>query len=303
MPTWAYLAVIPGLLVGFTVHELGHALAARRAGMEVRGVSLFLFGGYTEMLGEPEDPAADLAVAAAGPAASLGVAGLLGLLRWPLVGPLPGAADVLGLLVVVNLGAAAFNLLPGLPLDGGRVLRAAWWMATGDRAAGDRAAVLGGRVLGALLVAGGIGAALVWRSPFPLGAVAVGWFVHSAAAAEGRAAGARGTPVSVVMAAPGPVLAPDAAVEPGAGWAPVVGGGRVIGLVPPGAQGTAGDSMVLIEPDDVVDAAYPVGDAIVRLERTGRTLFVVDGGRMVGVLAPERLADWLGSGERSRQPD
>lgn len=281
------------LLASVLAHEVGHALTARRVGVTVRGVSLFLFGGYTEMLDEPEDASADLKVALGGPVASLGVAGVLGLVRWPLVEALPGAADVLGLLVVINLGAVGFNLLPGLPLDGGRILRAMYWRATGDRAAGGRVAATAGQLLAATLVAGGIGASLVWRSPLPLVAVAVGWFLHAGAVAERRSVGLLGTAVALVMTPPAAPVNGNATVDGGPDWVPVVGEGRVVGLVPPRKRGTASDVMVFLEPDDVVDAAAPVGEALARVERTGRSLVVVAGGRMVGVLTQERLTHWL----------
>jgi Zn-dependent protease len=285
------------------VHEVGHAVVARRAGVAVRGVSLFLFGGYTEMVGEPERPSADLAVALAGPLASLGMAAALGLLRWPFLGLLPGAADVLGLLVVINLGAVAFNLLPGLPLDGGRIVRALYWRSTGDRVAGGRVAAVAGRVLGALLVAGGVAAAVVWRSPVPLAVGAVGWFVHAGAAAELRAADVLGTPVGTVMTAPASPVGPGDSVESGPSWVPVVDEARVVGLIAPGVSGTSGEVMVLIEPDDVVDAGLPLGEALAKIERTGRAVVVVAEGRMVGVLAPERLADVLEAMQRRQDTD
>jgi Zn-dependent protease len=281
------------LLASVLAHELGHALTARRVGVTVQGVSLFLFGGYTEMLGEPEDASADLKVALAGPAASLTVAAVFGLVRWPLIEALPGAADVLSLLFVINLAAVGFNLLPGLPLDGGRILRALLWRATGDRAAAGRRAATSGEVLAATLVAGGIGASVLWASPLPLTALGVGWFLHAGAVAERRSGGLMGTAVELVMIAPASPVEPNAFVNAGSAWVPVVGEGRVVGLVPPRKLGTASDVMVLLEPDDVVDAAAPVGEALARVERTGRYLVVVADGRMVGVLTRERLTHWL----------
>lgn len=287
------------LLAGVLVHEIGHAVAARRVGVEVRGVSLVLLGGYTEVLGEPDRPAADLAVAAAGPVATLALAAALGGARSALAGPLPGAADVAGLLAVVNLAAAGVNLLPGLPLDGGRILRALHWLVSGDRAAAERFAAGVGRVLGSALIAGGIAVAVVWRSVIPLVAAGVGWFVHAGSLAAARTAGALATPVAAVMAAALPAVPPDSIVEPAGVAVPVAAGGRVVGLVAPGRRGRAGDVMVLIEPDDVVDCGVPLGEAAARTRRTGRPLVVVEAGRMVGVVAPATIGEWA----RRREDD
>jgi Zn-dependent protease len=139
-----------------TTHELSHALMARRFGIEVRGITLFLFGGVAEIRGEVPTPAREFAVAVIGPATSLALASLAGLGSvaasshgWA------GAEGVFFSLAAANLGVALFNLVPGLPLDGGRLLRAAVWRLTGSFASGTRAASVGGRVLAVAVAAGG----------------------------------------------------------------------------------------------------------------------------------------------------
>jgi Zn-dependent protease len=119
------------LLISVLLHELGHAIVARRQGMGVVAITLELLGGYTEMSGDSPSPKADALVSLVGPAISA-VLGLIGLgLQWILP---DGVADQLAFQIAwSNLIVAAFNVLPGLPLDGGRALRALVWKITGDR--------------------------------------------------------------------------------------------------------------------------------------------------------------------------
>jgi Zn-dependent protease len=136
------------LLASVLLHELGHAVTARHFRIGVRGITLELLGGYTEMERDAPNPRVDLLVALAGPAVSLG----LGLASVGAAIALPGGTVIYQLafqLAVANLLVAAFNSLPGLPLDGGRALRAAVWAATGDRHRGTDVAGWAGRVVAA----------------------------------------------------------------------------------------------------------------------------------------------------------
>ena len=140
------------------LHELSHSLVARRSGHEVRSITLFLFGGAAEMTSEPEDPATELRIAVAGPLASFALA----LLFWLGVRLLPSATPDLLLGVVrylawINLALGVFNLLPGFPLDGGRILRALIWRRTGSLRQASRVATQAGKGLGlGLVLLGGI---------------------------------------------------------------------------------------------------------------------------------------------------
>ncbi len=144
------------LLVSVLVHELSHAIAARRLGIGVRSVRLFVFGGYSELEGEPSRPRDELLVAAAGPAASVVFAIVLAALAVVVPDAVTGAGDVLRLLAVVNLAVAGFNLLPGLPLDGGRVLRGVLWRVTGDPSRATVIAAWAGAAIGAAVVVWGL---------------------------------------------------------------------------------------------------------------------------------------------------
>jgi Zn-dependent protease len=134
------------LLASVLLHELGHALTARRFRIGVRGITLELLGGYTEMERDAPTPRVDLLVAVAGPAVSL----VLGVASVGAAFALPRGTVVFQLafqLAAANLLVAAFNSLPGLPLDGGRALRAAVWAATGDRHRGTEVAGWAGRAV------------------------------------------------------------------------------------------------------------------------------------------------------------
>jgi Zn-dependent protease len=140
---------VAGLLLSVLLHELGHALTARRFGIGVRGITLDLLGGYTEFDQDSPRPAVELATALAGPA----VSGLLGLacLAGALILPNGTIADKISAqLAVANLIVAVYNALPGWPLDGGRALRATVWAARGDRDQGLLIAGWSGRVVAVL---------------------------------------------------------------------------------------------------------------------------------------------------------
>ncbi|MFM8944528.1 MAG: site-2 protease family protein [Actinomycetota bacterium] len=171
-------------------HELAHAALANRLGVRVRSILLFMFGGVAEIDGdEARTPSAEVAIALVGPATSVVLGSgfgwsalVLDARGWSL------PAALLGALAFVNLGVALFNLLPALPLDGGRILRAALWRSTGDHGRATRIAGWGGRLLALAVAGGGIWVA---RSGEPLGLwyVPMGgflWWIARAASRRGR---------------------------------------------------------------------------------------------------------------------
>src|SRR5947209_6853477 len=134
------------LLLSVLLHELGHALTARRFGIGVRGITLELLGGYTELDRDAPRPSVELLVSLAGPAVSL----VLGVFAAVCAAVLPDRTlleEVAFQLALSNLVVAAFNVLPGLPLDGGRALRAGIWALSRDRHLGDRVAGWVGRLV------------------------------------------------------------------------------------------------------------------------------------------------------------
>jgi Zn-dependent protease len=149
------LAFVAALLlwVSVVLHELGHALVARRYGLAVRGITLFALGGVTEIVETKTDAVRDLLIAVAGPAVSVLLAILGGLAWWS--APDAALALLAGHLALTNGAMALFNLLPGYPLDGGRVLWAVVCFLTDDEIIAARAASLVGRTFGWMLVGGG----------------------------------------------------------------------------------------------------------------------------------------------------
>ncbi|MEV0999061.1 site-2 protease family protein [Nonomuraea sp. NPDC050202] len=140
------------LYVSVLLHELAHSVLAKAYGLPVRRITLYLLGGVSEIEKEPPTPGKEFMVAAAGPALSLGLAGL-GLVADVYLINDRGILEVLTWqLWFANLIVGVFNLLPGLPLDGGRMLRAGVWKLTRNPGSGTVVAAWGGRVLAVLLV-------------------------------------------------------------------------------------------------------------------------------------------------------
>jgi Zn-dependent protease len=171
--TTVYVAAVVEAFLFFgsiIAHEVGHALAARREGIAVVGIDLFLFGGLMHMRSEPETPGAEFRVAAAGPAVTLLVvllaagAGVLisGSEAFTDATTLSGNGDLevvpvmVSAVALINLVVLVFNLIPAYPLDGGRIARAAVWKITGDRHRSTRTAAAVGRGFGGLLVLAGL---------------------------------------------------------------------------------------------------------------------------------------------------
>jgi Zn-dependent protease len=307
------------LFVSLLLHELGHALQARRDGMEIDGITLWLFGGVASFRGPFPGPGAEFRIAVAGPLVSLALgaafAGLAALTD-PAV-TVDGVAFWLG---YINLTLLVFNLLPALPLDGGRILRAALWRARSDFAWATRLAAEAGRATGLLLIAAGI-VLFLMRGMFGGAWIAfLGWFVLGTAGSEARSAEARraisGLRVRDLMVRDPRTARRDdtlAAFMAGLGDGdrltsyPVMDGGRLVGLLPtrdalatpPGERETVrvGERMRGLEgaprltpDDDVLEALSRLADAGVN-----RGL-VLDGDRLTGYLSVADVARAIEAG-------
>ncbi|MCB1012826.1 MAG: site-2 protease family protein [Microthrixaceae bacterium] len=167
-------------------HELAHAVIARRNGVGVESITLWMFGGVAQLTGNPPGPGAEFRIAAAGPAASLGI-GLAALGGSFAVG-WSGGPEVwvvmLAYLGVLNGFLAVFNLLPGAPLDGGRILGSVMWKLQGSRSRGMHVAALAGQVVAALIVLGGFAEMFFTESYGGLWTVLIGVFLFNGARAE-----------------------------------------------------------------------------------------------------------------------
>ena len=184
--TYLGMAVVASLLflASIVLHELGHSWVARREGIEVDGITLWLFGGVSQLKGRFASPGAEFRVAVSGPLVSIVLGVLFVLIA---VAGLPSAVDgVAAWLGYINLILAAFNLLPASPLDGGRVLHAILWRAKGDFGWATRVASEIGQGFGYLFIALGI-AMFIFEGSFSGAWLAfIGWFLLQGARAEAR---------------------------------------------------------------------------------------------------------------------
>lgn len=182
------------------VHELAHALVGRLRGYEVTGITLFVFGGVTHARVRDQRPRDEFLVSVVGPFTSALVGAALLAAAAGLGGPSAGPAVwLVSWLGSINLFLAVFNLLPGLPLDGGRVLRSLVWAWTRDRTLATRVAGRAGVLIGSLLIAYGLVRLTTGGDLGGLWSAAIGWFLLSAArgaASAGRPPRPRPRPVT-----------------------------------------------------------------------------------------------------------
>lgn len=165
------------------LHELGHAWQARRDGVPVRQVTLFIFGGVAEITREPSSAGSEFRIAIAGPLVSLALAGIFGGL-YLLDRPLAMLAAPSEWLARINLTLALFNLIPGFPLDGGRVLRAIVWRATNSPRRATEVAATAGQIVAFGFIAFGIYTIFQGNLFNGLWLAFIGWFLQNAAASS-----------------------------------------------------------------------------------------------------------------------
>jgi Zn-dependent protease/CBS domain-containing protein len=319
------MAVVAAALFFASVllHELGHALQARRERIEIDGITLWLFGGVATLRGGFETAGAEFRVAVAGPIVSL-VLGIL-FVAMALVG-LPEAAEAVAVwLGYVNISLLVFNLVPAAPLDGGRILHSALWHVRGDFARATRVSTATGRGFGYLLIAGGVALFVVGDAFSGAWLAFLGWFLLTAASAEARYVAAQqvlsGLRVRDLMT-PDPVsVTPDLTIGrfvDGVVWPrhyttyPVVEDGRAVGLLPfrcvaqvPRTEWdarTVRDCMLGLDEVPLIRAEEEALDALEKLaaSEVNRAL-VVDGNRLVGLLSITDLSRAL-EAPRRRPP-
>jgi Zn-dependent protease len=183
------LVAVVFFLGSLLAHELAHSIVARRNGMEVKGITLWLLGGVAQLGSEMPSAGAELRVAAAGPATSIALG--VGFFLLAIGGAASGVVSSLvvsaiGWLAFVNIVLAVFNLIPAAPLDGGRILAGALWGIHGDRHRAEITATQAGKVVGYGLVGAGF-ASLFLDIPFvSIWTALLGWFIVNAASTEQR---------------------------------------------------------------------------------------------------------------------
>lgn len=177
------LVAMLGFFASLLLHEMAHSVVARRFGVQIKGITLFLFGGVAELDTEPTSAKAELWIALAGPALSLALAVVFSILHGVAnaVTDAQGLPTVLGYLATINLIIAVFNLAPAFPLDGGRVLRALLWWRNGDVLRATRAAATSGTVFGYALSALGVFAVFQGAVTSGVWYILIGFFVLGAA--------------------------------------------------------------------------------------------------------------------------
>jgi len=186
-------------------HELSHALVARRNGVKVAGITLWLFGGVSRLEGEPASARSEALIAGVGPLTSFVVAAIAFGLALATTGN-KLITDLFSWLTFVNLALGLFNLVPAFPLDGGRLLSSILWWRSGSRQKGVHNAVRVGRVFAYLMIAAGVLELFVGEVANGIWIAFLGWFLLSAAASEEAGSAVRtllrSVPVSAAMTSP-----------------------------------------------------------------------------------------------------
>jgi Zn-dependent protease len=315
------LAVLTTILffASILAHEGAHAVAFRVRGIAVRGITLFMFGGYTVGATEADKPLDEGLIAAVGPATTglLGVA-FLGLHVAAAGTGMHAYRAMFGYLAALNLFMGAFNILPGLPLDGGRVLMAVLWRVTGERTRATRLAARSGKIVAGVILGWGI---VLLTGTGDLGGIwllLIGSMLYSGATAtlaqSQQARLLESARAADVMSPPPPTvpanLPVDVAVDrllaerPGEAF-PVVDDHGVIGFISlrlardARPEQTVRDAMVGTEAVAVADPTEPMAKIVERIrDRRAQVTLVVDDGRLVGVIEPEDLARFFRTGRR-----
>ncbi|MDA1258696.1 MAG: site-2 protease family protein, partial [Chloroflexi bacterium] len=242
---WLTGAVSAVLLFGSVlVHELAHSLVALTKGMPVRNITLFIFGGVSNIGGDTRSAGDEFQIAVVGPASSLALSAIcIAVLRLGLVGDDSPAEAIIYYLAIVNLLVGIFNLAPGFPLDGGRVLRSIIWRLTNSESRATEWASTVGIGFGWLLIGLGVLSALTIGVITGLWTAFIGWYLKDAAMAVRRGArrtALRDVRVRDVMTSPGSVVGPDISIGVlfddfmipfGRRSVPVVDSGLIAGII------------------------------------------------------------------------
>ena len=325
-PTYLAMGVAAAILFFLSVllHELGHAIVARRRGITVEGITLFIFGGIAQAREEARRPLDEFLLTAAGPLTSVALAGAFWLahLAAIAIGAPPAVPAVLRFIGVLNFVLAVFNMIPGFPLDGGRIFRSVIWAVTGDMERATRWATWGGRLFGGALIAIGVWGLASGLILGGLWAAFIGWFLVNAASTGYRQFRLRrvleAIPVERVM-----LVDPRAvpAGEPVEGVIrdyflrgrqdvyPVDLDGIVLGILSvDDVAGVPAEERARVTAAQVMRPTYDLpsvrpdetlADVVLRLGAGQRSMaLVLDEGRLVGLLDTRDVGQWAARLER-----
>jgi len=307
------LATAVLLFVSVGLHELAHSVVSQAFGTPVEGITLFFFGGVASIAEDARRPRDEFLMAGAGPLASA----LLGAILWGLSRVASPRTYFYGLSIILaqaNLALAIFNMLPGFPMDGGRVLRSLVWMATNNLRRATRIASIVGRGVAALMILAGVTLAFLlgdWASGLWL--VIIGWFLENAASQSYQQlllketlAGLRARDLMTVdcarsdESAPLQTLVDEQMLRDGRRCILVTRGDRLAGMltvhnvkdVPREAWPTtpAGQAMIPLEKMKTVDANATALDVLRQMDdATVNQVPVLEEGRLVGIITREQL--------------
>ena len=299
------------------LHELGHAVVARARGITVESITLFIFGGIAQAREEARHPFDEFLITAAGPLTSFLLAGVFHATRLGaevVSAPAP-VVTVLGFLALLNFVLAVFNMIPGFPLDGGRIFRSIVWAATGNIVRATRWATWGGRIFGGALIA--LGLVSLSRGILVGGvwSILIGWFVVNTASSSFRHFELRQLlgriPVSSVMASNPRCIDARLSIDDAITnhficnrqmAYPVELGGELVGTIdiakvantPHDLRG-ATRVIDVMEPICQLTSARPdetLADVMNRMESKGSGLLVLKDGRVVGMVDLNEIEVW-----------
>ena len=315
---WAMGLITALLFFGSVLaHELAHSLVSQAYGVDVRDITLFIFGGAARISEEPKSARGEFLMALAGPGVSLLVAGLFGQV-WLVILPVsPQLHALAGWLAWINVGLAGFNLIPGFPLDGGRALRAIIWGVTGNLRRATQIAARLGQVVAAGFIFWGIWQILAGNWANGLWIAFIGWFLESAATASRQQVTFRdalaGHRAREVMMTDCPRIARDSPLDvlidrvvlpSGRRCFPVMEDDRVLGLLTlhnvkqvPRAEWATTRAEEAMIPRDELKTVGPDDDLALVLERMAtedvNQFPVMENGNLLGMVARDSVLAFL----------
>ena len=323
-PHWSLtIAIVAGVVTSLLffgsvlVHELMHSLVARAAGIPIHSINLFIFGGVSQMTEEPKQPQVELRMALAGPLASLAIGGIF-LTIWYFLTDVPELIKAISFwLGWINILLAVFNLIPGFPLDGGRVLRSLIWWQNRDLRKATRIASNAGRGIGYLFILIGIVMIFLGAWINGLWLAFIGWFLENAAASSYRHLALqdilKGHKASELMTQDCPAVQPELTIQQminehiltsGRRCFPVVQHNNVLGLISihdikavpheQRATKTAGETMT---PLAKLRSVGPDEDLVtvmrILTEQNINQIPVVKDGNVIGMIARDNLLSFI----------